>query len=132
MKLTVVTPEKKLLDSVPVKELLIPGEKGEMGILPGHAPLVSTLSSGLLKYLLPEEKHFRETAVSWGYVEVQAEKVIVLAESAETKEELDKDKAQKALENILKKLKDPRLLPEEIRNLKREEKEQKTRLSLKS
>ena len=132
MKLTVVTPEKKLLDSVPVKELLIPGQKGEMGILPGHAPLVSELGSGLLKYLLPEEKTFREIAVSWGYVEVQAEKVIALAESAETKEELDKEKAQRALDSILKKLEDPRLSPEEIRTLRRQEKEQKTRLQLKS
>ena len=130
MKLTVVTPEKTVLDSIPVQEILIPGEKGEMGILPGHAPLVSMLGSGVLKYNLSEEKEFKEIALSWGYVEVQPEKVIVLAESAETKKALDKDKTKKALEEILKKLKDPHLSPEEIRNLRREEQKQRTFLKL--
>ena len=129
MKLTVVTPEKTVLDSVPVKELLVPGEKGEMGIFPGHSPLVSMLGSGVLKYR--EEKDFQEIALSWGYVEVQAEKVIVLAESAETKKEIDRDQALKALKDIVKKLEDPRLSPEEIRKLKREEQKQKAFLLVK-
>ncbi len=98
MELTLVTPEKTVLDSVAVEEVLVPGTKGEMGILPGHAPLVSTLGRGLLKYRAgsPTEKAgsptdrqkttnpFQEVAVSWGYLEVQPDKVIVLAESAET------------------------------------------------
>lgn len=130
MKLTVVTPEKTVLDAVLVKELLVPGEKGEMGILPGHAPLVSTLGSGVLKYLIPAEKNFQEIAISWGYVEVQAEKVIVLAESAETKKELEKDKTEKTLEDILEKLKNPRLSPEEIRKLRREEQKQRAFLKI--
>ena len=130
MKLTIVTPEKKLLDSVEITELLIPGEKGEMGILPGHAPLVSTLGSGILKYILRGEDRFQEVALSWGYVEVQPETVIVLAESAETKKELDKEKTQKRLQAILKKLEDVRLSPEEIRDLQREEQEQRTFLKL--
>ena len=131
MTLTVVTPEKKILDSLAVKEILLPGEKGEMGILPGHAPLVSALGSGVLKYLLPKEQAFREIALSWGYVEVQPEKVIALAESAETKNALDRDKARRALKDILKKLEDPRRSPEEIRDLRRKEREQKTLLALK-
>ena len=49
MKLTIVTPEKMILDSVTIQELLIPGIKGEMGILPGHAPLVSTLGFRFIK-----------------------------------------------------------------------------------
>ncbi len=131
MKLTIVTPEKIVLDSTSVKELLIPGIKGEIGILPGHAPLVSTLGSGVLKYCLSnEEKGFQEIAVSWGYCEVQADTVVVLAESAETKKELDKDKVGKALEDILKKLQDPYLSPEEMRTLQQEERKQRTFLRL--
>ena len=125
-----VTPEKTVLDSVSVKEILVPGEKGEMGILPGHAPLISTLGSGILKYrLLKEEKAFKEVALSWGYVEVQPEKVVVLAESAETKKALDKDKAQQALSEVLEKLKNANS-PEEIRTLRREEQKQRTFLKL--
>ena len=130
MKLTIVTPEKTVLDSVGVKELLVPGTKGEMGILPGHAPLVSTLGSGMLKYRLSEEDVFQEVAVSWGYCEVQADKVVVLAESAETKKELDKDQAEKALVLVLKKLENTHLSPDEIRTLREEEQKQRTSLSL--
>ncbi len=130
MKLTVVTPEKIVLEALLVKELLVPGEKGEIGILPGHAPLVSTLGSGVLKYLLPTEKNFKEIAISWGYVEVQAEKVIILAESAETKKELKKHKAEKTLQDILDKLKDPHLSPDEIRKLRQEEQKQRTFLKI--
>jgi F-type H+-transporting ATPase subunit epsilon len=130
MKLTVVTPEKMILDSVVIEELLVPGIKGEMGILPGHAPLVSTLGSGLLKYRLSEEKEFGEIAVSWGYCEVQVDKVVVLAESAETKTALDEQKVRKTLEGILKELENIHLSPEEIRKLRQEEQKQRTFLSL--
>ena len=130
MKLTIVTPEKMILDSVAIQELLIPGIKGEMGILPGHAPLVSTLGSGLLRYRLSEEKDFKEIAVSWGYCEVQADKVVVLAESAETKTALDEEKVRETLESILRELENVHLSPEEIRKLRQEEQKQKTFLSL--
>ena len=131
MKLTIVTPEKIVLDSVSVEELLVPGKKGEMGILPGHAPLVSTLGSGVLKYRLSDKTAgFYEIAVSWGYCEVQADKVVVLAESAETKKQLDKDKIQKTLSSILKKLENPHLSPKQIRKLRQEEQKQRTFLKL--
>ena len=130
MKLTLITPEKTFLDSIEVEELLVPGQKGEMGILPGHTPLVSVLGSGILKYRLLKEKSFQEIAVSWGYCEVQVDKVIVLAESAETKKELDKEKTQKTLNSILKQLEGTQLSPEEVRKLRQEEQKQRTFLKL--
>lgn len=130
MKLTLITPEKTLLDSIEVEELLVPGQQGEIGILPGHTPLVSVLGSGILQYRLHNEKKFREIAVSWGYCEVQVDKVIVLAESAETKKELDKEKTQKTLDFILKQLENMQLSPEEIRKLRQEEQKQRTFLKL--
>ena len=81
LKLTVVTPEKVILDSVEVEELLVPGARGEMGILPIHAPLVSSLKKGILKYRIGQ-KNFKEISLSWGYCEVQVDKVVILAESA--------------------------------------------------
>lgn len=130
MKLTLITPEKTFLDSIEVGELLVPGQQGEMGILPGHTPLVSVLGSGILKYRLLKEKTFREIAVSWGYCEVQVDKVIVLAESAETKKELDKEKTQKTLNSILKQLENTQIPPEEMRKLRQEEQKQRTFLKL--
>ena len=130
MKLTLITPEKTFLDSVEVEELSLPGQQGEMGILPGHTPLVSVLGSGILKYRLLKEKSFQEIAVSWGYCEVQVNKVIVLAESAETKKELDKEKTQKTLSSILKQLEGTQRSPEEIRKLRQEEQKQRTFLKL--
>ena len=130
MKLTLVTPEKTVLNSVEALEILIPGAKGEMGILPGHAPLVSTLSTGLLKYRLQKQDDFQKIAVSWGYCEVQSDKVVVLAESAETKKELDKVQTEKALKEISQKLKNPSLSPKEIRELRHEEQKQQAFLEL--
>ena len=130
MKLTVVTPEKTILDSVAVKEILIPGAKGEMGIFPNHAPLVSTLSTGILKYRSQEKGPFQEVAVSWGYCEVQPDKVVILAESAETKKELNKAQTEKALKEIAQKRENPGLSPQEIRELSREEQKQRAFLKL--
>lgn len=130
MKLTLITPEKTFLDSVEVEELLVPGQQGEMGVLPGHTPLVSVLGSGILKYRLLTEKSFQEIAVSWGYCEVQVDKVIVLAESAETKKELDKENTKKTLDSLLKQLENTQLSPEEMRKLRQEEQKQRTFLKL--
>ena len=47
--LTLVTPEKKLLTDVEIEEIIVPAFRGELNILPGHAPLMSTLGIGLLR-----------------------------------------------------------------------------------
>ena len=75
---------------------------------------------------MSEEKDFKEIAVSWGYCEVQADKVVVLAESAETKTALDEEKVRETLESILRELENVHLSPEEIRKLRQEEQKQKT------
>ena len=84
MKLTAVTPEKEILSAVEVSEILAPGKTGELGILPGHAPMVSSLGKGVLKYKRAEDssKGFEELKVNWGFLEVQLDSsVVVLAES---------------------------------------------------
>ncbi len=134
MKLTVVTPEKEILKNVEVSELLVPGKNGELGILHGHVPMVSSLGSGLLKYKRTDEDKdiVEELAVSWGFLEVQADSsIIVLAESGLTGRELNRAEAEKKLSEIEKKLEDLTLSPEEIRKLRQEQKQQQTFLQLK-
>ena len=134
MKLTVVTPEKEILKSVEVSELLLPGKTGELGILPGHVPMVSSLGSGVLKYKRGEENNnvFEEMAVSWGFLEVQADSsVIVLAESGWTGQELNRVEAEKKLLAIEKKLEDLTLSSEEIRKLRQQQQQQQALLQLK-
>ena len=134
MKLTVVTPEKEILKNVEVSELSVPGKNGELGVLHGHVPMVSSLGSGLLKYKRTDKDKdiVEELAVSWGFLEVQADSsVIVLAESGWTGQELNRAETEKKLSEIEKKLEDLTLSPEEIRKLRQEQQQQQALLQLK-
>ena len=91
--LTLVTPEKKLLTDVEVEEVFVPGFRGELNILPGHAPLMTTLSTGLLRYRLKGQTELKSIVVSWGYCEVNPNGVLVLAETAERVEDIDQERA---------------------------------------
>jgi F-type H+-transporting ATPase subunit epsilon len=80
--------------------VVVPGEAGEMGILPNHAPLLSTLRFGILKVRFNgEEEVF---AVAGGIIEVQPELITVLADSAESVEEIDVSRAMAARERAEK------------------------------
>jgi F-type H+-transporting ATPase subunit epsilon len=102
--LTVVTPTKRLLVDLEVEELFVPAAKGELNILPGHSPLITTLSTGILRYRLKGESEAKPLVVSWGYCEVHPEGVNVLAETAETPEELDKERIHIALKSAEERL----------------------------
>ena len=104
MKISLFTPEQTLLKIQPVKEVLVPSVQGFLGILPGHAPLISLLRAGVLEYLLEGEELWEKVALGWGYLEVRQDKITILAESAETKKTLDRAQAKKNLEEVLKKL----------------------------
>jgi F-type H+-transporting ATPase subunit epsilon len=93
LKLTLVTPEKKLLAEAEVEEIFVPGYRGELNILPGHAPLMTTLSTGVVKYRLKGQTELKPIIVSWGYCEVNPNGVVVLAETAERPEDIDQDRA---------------------------------------
>jgi F-type H+-transporting ATPase subunit epsilon len=88
-RLTLVTPEKKLVAGEEIEEVFVPGYRGELNILPGHAPLMTTLSTGVLRYRLKGETTLHRVAISWGYAQVSPEGVNVLAETAERPEEID-------------------------------------------
>lgn len=96
LTLTLVTPQKKLLVNQEIEEIFVPGEMGEMNILPGHAPLLSTLAVGPLKYRLAGSSSLKTVAISWGFVEVNADMVNILAETAEASEQIDLERAKDA------------------------------------
>lgn len=91
IKLEIVTPEKRVLDES-VDAVTIPTEKGEIGILPNHAPLISTLKSGILSYTIKGTTE--RMVISGGFVEVGTGKISVLADIAETADEVNVETAR--------------------------------------
>ena len=93
LQLEIVTPEKKVVETA-AEEVQIPGKNGYLGILPGHAPLITELSVGEVKY----RKNSTELllAVAWGFAEILPNKVTILAETAERPSEIDVERARKA------------------------------------
>lgn len=96
LKLTVVTPEKKLVTDVEVEDVFVPANRGELNILPGHAPLMTTLSTGVVQFRRKGSNTLEKVAVSWGYCEVANDVVNILAETAETPAEIDLSRAEEA------------------------------------
>ena len=120
MKLNLFTPEQTLLKEAPVTEVLVPSVKGYLGILPGHAPLISLLSAGVLQYLPEGQQQWEKVALGWGYLEVHGDNIRILAESLVTKETLDKARAEEELKIILQQLSREDLEPSERKKLEKE------------
>ena len=92
-QLEIVTPEKMVVRDV-AEEMQIPGKDGYLGILPGHAPLITELAVGEITYRKGGQTH--HLSVAWGFAEVLPDKVTILAETAECPEEIDAKRAQEA------------------------------------
>jgi F-type H+-transporting ATPase subunit epsilon len=92
-QLEIVTPVKLLVKDV-AEEAQIPGLSGYLGILPGHAPLITELAVGVITYKAGGATH--ALSVAWGFAEVLADKVTILAEAAERPQEIDVARAQEA------------------------------------
>jgi len=95
IELQVVTPERHVLDEM-VESIEMPGKDGYLGILPGHAPLLTELGIGVLTYHKGAE--VRRLTVIHGYAEVLPDRVIVLAETSERAEEIDVSRAKSSAE----------------------------------
>jgi F-type H+-transporting ATPase subunit epsilon len=100
-QLEVVTPEKVLVKDA-AEEMQLPGKDGYLGILPGHAPLITELAIGQMTYRSAGTTHC--LAVAWGFAEVLPDKVTVLAELAETAEDIDVQRAREAKERAERRL----------------------------
>jgi F-type H+-transporting ATPase subunit epsilon len=115
IRLNIVTPDRLVAQDA-VTSVSIPGKNGYLGILPGHAPLLTELVPGELSYTRDNAKH--NVAVTWGFAEVLPDRVIVLVESAERAEEIDVGRSEKALERAeerLKRFDDPEIDKERAR-----------------
>jgi F-type H+-transporting ATPase subunit epsilon len=93
LQLEIVTPEKLAFQDE-VDSVQVPGSEGELGILPHHAPLVSTLGAGELR--LRKGGQEESFAIVGGFLQVLPDKVVVMAETADMASEIDLEKAQEA------------------------------------
>ena len=103
LDLEVVTPEGRKLHE-PVTSLTAPGAKGELGILPGHIAILTVLDIGSLSYTPAKGGPVRTMAIGGGYLEVDRNRLVVITETAEYKEDIDADRARRALDDATKKL----------------------------
>lgn len=110
MRLDIVTPEKKAF-SDEIDSVVVPGSEGEMGILPAHAPIVTTLKPGELRYMKEGEEH--HLAIGTGIVEISDDRVSVLTDMALGEHEIDESAVEKALESARKAMEE-KTHPEEI------------------
>ena len=100
-QLEIVTPEKKVVDAA-ATEAQIPGKNGYLGVLPGHAPLITELAVGEITFRAGEDQ--QRLAVAGGFAEVLPDKVTILAETAERPNEIDIERARKAKERAEQRL----------------------------
>ena len=100
-QLEIITPEKKVVETA-AEEVQIPGKNGYLGILPGHAPLITELAVGEVTFR--ENATEQHLAVAWGFAEVLPNKVTILAETAERPSEIDVKRAREAKERAEQRL----------------------------
>jgi F-type H+-transporting ATPase subunit epsilon len=93
LELEIVTPERLVVRDR-ADEVQIPGRNGYLGVLPGHAPLITELAVGEIRYT--KAGVTERLAVAWGFAEVLPEKVTILAETAERASEIDVARAEEA------------------------------------
>jgi len=91
--LQIVTPDRPIVH-YQVDEVEIPGTNGYFGVLPGHTPLLASLSVGELWYRIGQEKTY--VSIAFGFAEVQPDRVTILAKLAERADEIDLDRAEAA------------------------------------
>lgn len=96
IRLEVVTPEKLVVDE-DAQIVMAPGSLGEFGVLSGHTPFLTTLKTGAIRYT-DEKGQERFVFVSGGFAEALPDKVTVLAESAERRQDIDIERAKSAKE----------------------------------
>jgi len=102
IELEIVTPERQVVKDR-AEEIQIPGRKGYLGILPGHAPLITELAVGEIVYTNAGVS--TRLSVAWGFAEVLPDRVTILAEAAELAEDIDVPRAEAARDRALEHLK---------------------------
>lgn len=103
MHLDIVTPDRRLVSET-VDEVVLPGTEGYLGVLPGHAPLLTSLGVGYVMHRRGGTRHY--LALAGGFAEVLPERVTILADISERSEAIDRDRAERARDRALKRLRD--------------------------
>lgn len=129
MKLTLVTPEKRVLIGQEVLEVTLPAYKGELNILAGHQPLITTLVPGIIRYKLKDGTDSM-ASISWGYCNISPEGINVLAETVEFASEIDYAVAKQDLAQIEKRLLTETLDDETLKHLTDKSEHSKARLRM--
>ena len=104
LQLQIVSADRLLVNEQ-VDEVEIPGSEGYLGVLPGHTPLLATLQVGELWYRQAQEKHY--LSIAFGFVEVQPDRVTILAQIAEPAHEIDLARAEAAKKRAEERLSKP-------------------------
>src|SRR3974390_2403578 len=104
LELEIVTPDKMLVKAS-VDEVTIPGKAGDIGVLPGHAPLITELTIGEIAY--KQGGKTEHLSVAWGFAEVLPDKVTILAQTAERCQDIDVKRAEAAKARAEEALKNP-------------------------
>ena len=104
LQLQIVSADRLLVNEQ-VDEVEIPGSEGYLGVLPGHTPLLATLQVGELWYRQGQEKHY--LLIAFGFVEVQPDRVTILAQIAEPAHEVDLARAEAAKKRAEERLSKP-------------------------
>ncbi len=97
IKVDVVSAEENIF-SGEAELVSLPGASGELGIMPGHLPLITLIRPGFVRIHRPGQKEVEQVFVAGGVLEVQPDLVTVLADTAIRSKDLDEAKAQEALE----------------------------------
>ncbi len=105
LHLQIVTPDKRLVRE-DADQVQMPGKSGYLGILPGHAPLITELTAGELSYTKGGNTQY--LAVTWGFAEVLPDKVTILADAAERAEDIDVKRAEEAKARAQEELRNPK------------------------
>jgi F-type H+-transporting ATPase subunit epsilon len=103
MHLDIVTPDRRLVSET-VDEVVLPGSEGYLGVLPGHAPLLTSLGIGYVMHR--REGTRRYLALAGGFAEVLPDRVTILADISERADAIDRDRAGRARDRALKRLRD--------------------------
>jgi F-type H+-transporting ATPase subunit epsilon len=101
LSLEITTP-MRLVVAEQVDEVVAPGIEGYFGVLPGHAPFLTTLGVGVVTYRIGRDEH--QLAAAGGFAEVRNDKMIILADSAERPDEVDRARAERAKERAERRL----------------------------
>ncbi|MCY3912701.1 MAG: F0F1 ATP synthase subunit epsilon [Chloroflexi bacterium] len=107
LTLTVVSPEREVLREDDIEMVVAPGIDGELGLMPRHAPLVTQLQAGTLRYRSGGDERF--LTILGGFLQVMQDTVTVLADGSERSDEIDVERAERARAEALRELEEARV-----------------------